>query len=126
MVADTKKVQTLINRMADVVEVGRSAEAIKDAYVAANPDVIPAADIPATVPPTDIAAIDPPTPATTPPVVPIYSESVSFSFSLILEYLLLPIATKPASRSINSVVGSILPLSILYIVDSIIVQLTHP
>ncbi len=39
MVADTKKVQTLINRMADVVEVGRSAETIKDAYVAANPDV---------------------------------------------------------------------------------------
>lgn len=39
MVADTKKVQTLINRMADAIEAGREAEAIKDAYAAANPDV---------------------------------------------------------------------------------------
>lgn len=39
MVADTKKVQTLINRMSDVVECMREARAIKDAYLAANPSV---------------------------------------------------------------------------------------
>lgn len=40
MVADTKKVQTLINRMADAIEAGREAEVIKDAYTAANPSVV--------------------------------------------------------------------------------------
>lgn len=39
MVADTKKVQTLINRMADVVEKMRDAETIKAAYIAAAPDI---------------------------------------------------------------------------------------
>lgn len=39
MVADTKKVQSLINEMADIVEVGREAEAIKASYIAAAPDV---------------------------------------------------------------------------------------
>jgi len=40
MVADTKKVQTLINRMAEAVEEGRKAELVKDAYVIANPSVL--------------------------------------------------------------------------------------
>lgn len=39
MVADTKKVQTLINRMAEAIEDGRKAEAVRDAYTAAQPDV---------------------------------------------------------------------------------------
>lgn len=39
MVADTKKVQTLINHMADAIEAGRAAEAIRDAYILASPDV---------------------------------------------------------------------------------------
>ena len=40
MVADTKKVQTLINHMADAVEAGRAAEVIRYAFIAANPSVI--------------------------------------------------------------------------------------
>lgn len=39
MPADSKKIQTLINEMASVVETVRSAQTIKDKYVAANPNV---------------------------------------------------------------------------------------
>lgn len=39
MVADTKKVQTLINRTADVLVVIKSLEAIKDTYTNANPPI---------------------------------------------------------------------------------------
>lgn len=39
MAADTKKVQTLINRMGKAILAGRDAEAIRDAYIAANPDI---------------------------------------------------------------------------------------
>lgn len=40
MVADAKKVQTLINRMAEAIGEGRDAESIRDAYIAANPSII--------------------------------------------------------------------------------------
>jgi len=40
MVADTKKVQTLINHMADAIESGRASETIRGAFITANPSVV--------------------------------------------------------------------------------------
>lgn len=39
MPADSKKVQTVINKMADVVERMRDAQVIRDAFIAANPSI---------------------------------------------------------------------------------------
>ena len=54
--------------------------------IAANPEVIPAAEVPATVPPADIAAIEVPIPAPAPataPIPPARSDFVSDSFAIV-------------------------------------------